>query len=195
MRSDAARNRDRILEAARELIGRDGPSVSMDAIAEAAGVAVGTLYRHHPTKAALVDAVVRQSIDQISLEAIAARDRVEAGADVGDELADLFRFVAARHATDMAVKQAAQTLGAYEPPTVEDLESAAFAPGSTELAAWDAINDLLTRAKRSGEVRGDLGAADLMALLAGVPGSDVPADVRDRYIDIVLAGMRPSTTG
>jgi AcrR family transcriptional regulator len=61
VRSDAARNRVRVLEAARVLVSRDGPDVRMDAIAAEAGVAVGTVYRHFPTKEALVAAVVEDS--------------------------------------------------------------------------------------------------------------------------------------
>jgi AcrR family transcriptional regulator len=185
MRSDAARNDAAILEAARELISAEGSSVSMEAIATRAGVAVGTLYRHHPTKAALVDAVVRASIDQIAEDAIATQERVEAGADVGTEVLDLFRLVARRHATDQAVKEAALTLGLspmIEPPTD------ALEPGTAEARAGAAIEALLGAAQRAGVVRDDVGIVDLWALVVGTPTSD---ETRERYLDIVIAGLRP----
>jgi AcrR family transcriptional regulator len=185
MRSDAARNDAAILEAARELIAAEGSSASMEAIARRAGVAVGTLYRHHPTKAALVDAVVRASIDQIADDAVAAQQRVDAGGDVGTEVMGLFRLVAGRHATDQAVKEAALGLGLspmVEPPT-EALE-----PGTPEGRAAIAIDALLRAAQAAGVVRADVGIVDLWALVVGTPAAE---DVRERYLDIVIAGLRP----
>ncbi len=189
MRSDAARNRDRILEVARDLISREGPTVSMDTIAAEAGVAVGTLYRHHPTKAALVEAVIGQSIEQLAQATLAAQARVEQGAPAGDEAAALFRLVADRHAIDQAVKEAAVALGAHAPMPQPGADPG-FHPDSSEQRAWDAIAALLAAAQREGSVRADLTPADLLALLAGVPAQGVPATVRDRYVDVVIAGMR-----
>lgn len=188
MRSDAARNDAAILEAARELISAEGSSVSMDAIAKRAGVAVGTLYRHHPTKAALVDAVVRRSIDQIADDAVAADERVRGGADVETEVFELFRTVARRHATDQAVKEAALTLGLS--PLIE-LPQDDFAEGTPEQRAGQAILALLLAAQRAGVVRDDVGLADLWALVVGTPAASAPDEVRDRYIEIVIAGLRP----
>jgi AcrR family transcriptional regulator len=189
VRSDAARNQARILEVARELIGREGPSVSMDAIAAEAGVAVGTLYRHHPTKAALVEAVIGHSISQLAEAGDAANERVLAGGNAGDELAALFRAVVARHSVDEAVKQAAAALGAYAPKP-EIGQDPGFAEGSIEQHAWSSIVVLLSAAQREGSIRPDIGPADLLALIAGVPTGSAPDDVRDRYVEIVLAGTR-----
>lgn len=188
VRSDAARNLARILEVARELVSRDGPAVATDNIAKEAGVAVGTLYRHFPTKAALVEAVVRDSVEQIAGEADEAWGRVREGASAGEELANLFRVVASRHSVDAAVKEAATSLGA-NPPGVDGVID--FEPGSPELRAWEAIRRLLTAAIDEGSVRPDLTGADLLALVSGVPRDPVSAEVRDRYVEIVLAGMRP----
>ena len=190
MRSDAARNRTRILEVARQLVRRDGSAVSMDDIAAEAGVAVGTLYRHFPDKAALVGAVVQDSIEALAVAAEAANERVAAGAAAFDEMAALFRAYARRHATDAAVKEVAATIGAYA-PGVDGRWT--FEPGTIELRAWEAISRLLTAARDDGAIRRDLTPADLLVLVSGVPVDPTPDDVRDRYVDIVLAGIRPPT--
>src|ERR671933_2832847 len=91
MRQDAVRNRTRILEAARELVAVQGPDVSMEAIAGLAGVAVGTLYRHHPTKAALLTAVVADSAERLAADAEAALARVTGGSEAAGELVALIR--------------------------------------------------------------------------------------------------------
>ncbi len=189
MRADATRNRARILEVARELIGREGPSVSMDAIAAEAGVAVGTLYRHHPTKAALVEAVIGRSIDQLAEAAEDALGRGAGGPGAGEELARLFRVVAARYPVDEAVKQAAGSLGAQAPHPGSGPDGG-FGAGTPELRAWRAFTDLLRAAQDEGTIRADLTPLDLLALLAGVPTGGVPESVRDRYVDVVIAGCR-----
>src|SRR3954451_20343014 len=91
MRSDAVRNRTRILEAARELVAVQGPEVSMEAIAGLAGVAVGTLYRPHPTKGALLTAVVPDSAERLASAAEEALRRAGAGSDPAEELLSLLR--------------------------------------------------------------------------------------------------------
>lgn len=194
MRVDAARNRDRILDVARELIARDGTSVSMDEIAAAAGVAVGTLYRHHPTKAALIEAVVLHQLDLIAELVRAANNRVEMGAPAGPELMDLFRVIARRHANDDAVKGAAASLGAAV-PTLDGLADPQFEPGSAADGAWAAIQVLLQRALAEGSVRSDLTALDMIAFMLGTPSPPIPDQVRDRYIEVVIDGIsrRPPT--
>jgi AcrR family transcriptional regulator len=188
MRVDAARNRDRILLVARELIARDGSTVSMDEIAAAAGVAVGTLYRHHPTKAALVEAVVQDSIEQMAAGVNAANERVRAGAPAGPELFELFREVARRHAVDDAAKEAATALGSAM-PVLDGGSDPDFEPGSAGLAAWTGFRDLLVAAIGEGSVRADLTPLDMLAMLSGTPRLPMPDAVRDRYIEIVLTGI------
>ncbi|MEO5901779.1 MAG: TetR family transcriptional regulator [Ilumatobacteraceae bacterium] len=188
MRVDAARNRDRILQVARELIARDGSSVAMDEIAAAAGVAVGTLYRHHPTKAALVDAVVRDSIEQMAAGVSAANERVRAGLPAGPELTDLFRAIARRHAVDDAAKEAATALGSTR-SLLDGAREPEFVAGSAEHAAWAALQELLAAAIAERSVRADLTPLDLLAMLSGTPRPPMPDAVRDRYIEVVLAGI------
>ena len=185
MRADAVRNRARILDAARELVAVQGPEVSMEAIAGLAGVAVGTLYRHHPTKAALMRAVVADSAQRLAGDAEAALARAGDGADAGEELLALIRGYAEEFALDQAVKAAATSLGEAVPH-----DPASFAPGSPEQRAVTAIGALLQQAQQEGGVRGDVTMADLMVLLTAVPGPDVAPEQRARFVDVVLSGLR-----
>jgi AcrR family transcriptional regulator len=65
-RADALRNRDRVLEAAKAVFSAGGPDASLEAVAKRAGVGIGTLYRHFPTRAALFEAVYRREVEQLS---------------------------------------------------------------------------------------------------------------------------------
>lgn len=183
MRADAVRNRQQILAAARRLIAEQGAEVSMGAIAAAAGVAVGTLYGHHPTKADLVAAVVEDSVAglaELSEQAVAA---VDAGADAGEQLRTLFRAVAERHSEDRALKSALAALGRSTGG-----DPALHPPGSPARRVGEAVECLLRDAARQGAVRSDLTLLDLTLLLAGGPDD---ARDRERYTTLVLAGLSP----
>src|ERR1700734_2668799 len=65
-RVDAVRNRERVLEAAKTLFSAGGPDASLEAVARQAGVGIGTLYRHYPTREALFEAVYRREVEQLS---------------------------------------------------------------------------------------------------------------------------------
>src|SRR6201988_4020204 len=65
-RLDAVRNRERVLEAAKTAFGAGGPEGSLEAVARTAGVGIGTLYRHFPTRAALYEAVYRREVQQLA---------------------------------------------------------------------------------------------------------------------------------
>ena len=192
MRADAARNSARIFEAARELVATQGPEVPMEAIAGRAGVAVGTLYRHHPTKAALLRAVLADSAEQLADATEQALDRVRAGAPAGAEFEGLMGRLAQRLAVDQAVKAAATTLGERLPA-----DPLAYPDGSAERRAVDALAGVLEAAQRAGDVRGDVRLADLVLLVSMLPGPAVDADQRGRLVAILLAGLRspPSDAG
>lgn len=180
VRADARRNRTLILEAARGLVADAGPDVTMDEIARAAGVAVGTLYRHFPAKEDLVDAVIEDSVERLAGDTEAALARVEGGEVPGPVLARLFADLAARHRVDRVFKQAAGRLD----PTAEMADAA---PGSAVARATAAICALLAAAQQAGAVRPDVTLVDLTMLLAAVPDGD--DERRSRYVDIVLAGL------
>jgi AcrR family transcriptional regulator len=183
VRADALRNRTRILQAARQLVAEQGADVSMDAIAARAQVAVGTLYRHHPTKAHLITAVIEDSAERIAELSERAASAVGAGAAPAAELGSLFRAVAGHAADDRALKAAAALLGTPVPA-----DPAEYPAGSAARRAAQAIEVVLEAARRDGTVRADLGITDLIVLLAGVPDE---ARARQRYVEIVLNGIAP----
>lgn len=177
MRSDATRNAAAILSAAREVMGERGLTAPMAEIADRAGVAVGTLYRHHPTKQDLVAAVAVDSARLVAEEAEAALGRTGDGSAPGLELADLVAYVARIYVHDRVFKQAAGSA----PPDVEP------EAGSEAARAWQAVAVLLAQAQAAGEVRDDVGIEDLAALLAGVPESE---ERLRTYLAVLLAGLR-----
>jgi len=152
MRSDARRNRERLLEVARAAFAADGLSVSLDEIARRAGVGPGTLYRHFPAKEALFEAVLRDRLQHLADEAAALRH-------AQDPAAALLGFV------DRLIAEAALK---------RDLVDA-LASAGTELSAGLAetgkqirggIHHLLVRAQASGGIRDDIGVDDLMTIIA-----------------------------
>ena len=183
MRADARRNRERILDAARATFSEHGAEAQMDEIARRAGVGVGTLYRHFPTKDALVGELVRIKLADF---AVRARDKFEQDERPWESFADLLR----EHA-EIAARDAAQQRMVFA-MTREALEAAQ--PTINELIA--ATQALIDRAKAAGVVREDLVVDDVRTLMCGL-GSIMAADALGvmpydwrRHLEFVLAGMR-----
>ena len=181
LRADAVRNRAKILDAARAQITRHGPEVSMDAIAEAAGVAVGTLYRHYPDKTALVGAVLAEHMGELARFTEEAEERVVAGADAMTELRELIYVVVEQAARDAAVKAAAQRFGAG--PTDQH-----GAGQDGEERAEAALRRLIEAAKAGGELHPDVTIDDFIMLLTTAP-LDAPPQARARWLTLVMPGL------
>jgi AcrR family transcriptional regulator len=176
LRADAARNRAKILDAARAQITVHGPEVPMDAIAEAASVAVGTLYRHFPDKTALVGAVLAEHMAELARHTEEAAARVEAGADAMTELRVLIATVLETAARDAALKAAARRFGAD------------YAEQIGTARTVRALQSLLDAAKADGELHQDITIDDFAMLLATAP-LDAPAPIRERWLTLVLPGL------
>ncbi|HUN84829.1 MAG TPA: TetR/AcrR family transcriptional regulator [Terracidiphilus sp.] len=178
---DALRNRERILEVAKGAFTRHGASASLDDIAKQAGVGAGTLYRHFSTRDALIEAVYRSEVEKLAL---AARGFIAAMAPLEALRAWLLLFVdyiAAKHIIAPALNSVAGGPSRlYE--------------GSRSLVQG-AIEELVKRAKKSGDVRRDIDASDLLRAVIGasyVPsGGDWQQSAR-RLVDILIAGSRPA---
>ena len=178
-RVDSIRNRERLLEAATEIFSAGGPQASLEAVAKKAGVGIGTLYRHFPTRDALFDAVYRHEVDL---------------------LGDLAERLAKDEAPVAALKtwlQANVRLVATKKGMIEALQLAAH--GSSELKAYSydrmigAIRLLLDRAVKAGEVRGDVPPEDLLRTLVGIYYSQGTGDWQPtalRMVDVFVDGLR-----
>jgi AcrR family transcriptional regulator len=174
-RADAVRNRRKIMAAARDAITALGPEAGMDQIAAAAGVAVGTLYRHFPTKTDLVAAVISEHLEQMADAAEASYARTLAGARPVDELTAFLAHVIEAAATNRAVKAAAQTLGASHDQ----------APAHR---ARRALGQLIAAAQADGAVTTDLTVDDIYLLVMTAP-VEQPAPARRRWLSLLLTGI------
>ncbi|HTB74709.1 MAG TPA: helix-turn-helix domain-containing protein [Polyangiaceae bacterium] len=179
-RADALRNRQRVLEVAREVFATEGLAVPIDKIADLAGVGVGTLYRHFPTKEALYAAVVLTRLENAAAE---ARDLAKAP----DPEAAFFRFLGLLVQEGSAKKDLAEALATSGPQVKESIVGAKKELGT-------ALGKLLARAQRAGAVRRDATVADVFALIhgpfaaMGPQGADPAA--RQRLFGIVCDGLR-----
>jgi AcrR family transcriptional regulator len=178
-RADSVRNRSKILAAAHEQITLRGPDAGMDAIAEAAGLAVGTLYRHFATKADLVAAVVAEHVEQLADDADDARKRVNAGARALDELSGFLARVVASSASDHAVKAAVHALAAR--PRDHAARRAATA-----------LAELIQHAQADDDIHPDVSIADLYLLLTTAP-TDRPDDDRARWLELARRAITART--
>lgn len=172
LRSDARRNRDRVLRAAQEVFGESGFDVPLDEIATRAGVGAGTVYRHFPTKEALFQAVVTDRVS--GLVADAQRRATEA-----DPGATFFDFLTRLGAEGVAKR---------------DTSDAIAVPGPVRDELHDALAVLLQRAQHAGAVRADITAADLVALFKGlldVVHEDGDPGRAGRVLALVIDGLRP----
>lgn len=183
LRADSVRNRAKILVTARDLITELGSNVSMSQIAQNSGVAVGTLYRHFPTKADLVRAVVAEHVESLGQAAEDAWERVEQGHTTPHaELMAFLTYVVETSAHNRATKEAARAMEA-EP------EYAAV-----EIRAAQALDKLIQVGVDAGELRSDLCVADIYLLVDTAP-LDHPHRARRRWLDLVEPGLAPAHPG
>jgi AcrR family transcriptional regulator len=178
LRADARRNRERILEAARVVFARQGSEAQIDDIARAAGVGVGTVYRHFPHKDALLGELVAQKFRCLA-------DNAERALDVEDPweaLAGLLRTNTALCAGDVGVQQALSR------------GPAAWAFAATEIDRLrDVTSKLIAHGQKAGVIRPDLVVDDIPMLMCGLSSTmAVPGYDWRRHLEIVLCGLRAS---
>jgi AcrR family transcriptional regulator len=181
-RTDAQRNRQRILEVAKETFSRSGANSSLDDIAKRAGVGAGTLYRHFPTREALLEAVYRTEVEKL---AAAERKFLQAMPPIEALRAWMLLFVD-YIATKKIIAPALNTLVGGS--------SRVFEVSGAQIKG--AIHALVERAIKSGDLRPDLDPLDLLRALIGVSnvasGPDWQESAR-RLVDILITGSRPIT--
>jgi AcrR family transcriptional regulator len=179
-RTDAQFNRERILEVAKEAFTRSGANASLDDIAKEAGVGAGTLYRHFPTRDALIEAVYRTEVEKL---AAAEKKFSESVPPIQALRAWMLLFV-----DYIATKQIiAPALNAYVGGPSKLYEG-------SRAQIQGAIDSLVKRAIKSGDIRRDLEPFDLLRALVGVSnvasGPDWQQSAR-RLMDILITGSRP----
>jgi AcrR family transcriptional regulator len=181
-RADAQRNRERILEIAKEAFTRSGASANLDEVARQAGVGAGTLYRHFPTRDALLEAVYRSEVEKL---AAAERKFAETLPPIDALRAWMLLFV-----DYIAAKQ----IIAPALNTIVGGPSKVFEATGHQIK--EAIHALVKRAMASGDIRPDLDPLDLLRALVGVSNvasaPDWPQSAR-RLVHILIAGSRPNT--
>jgi AcrR family transcriptional regulator len=178
-RADARRNRERILEAARVVFAEQGAEAQMDDVARAAGVGVGTVYRHFPQKDALMGELVASKFRTFA-------DNAEVALTVADPwegFASLLRGNAETCARDMGLQQA---LGR---------EPGAWAVAAPELDRLNGlVSELIARGQAAGVLRTDLVVEDIPVLMCGLSATQsVPGYDWRRHLEMLLDAMRPPT--
>jgi AcrR family transcriptional regulator len=180
LRADARRNRDQVLAVAREMLAADGSSASFDEIARRAGVGVGTVYRHFPTRSALFEAVIADRVEKLT-----ERARVLAAAGAAPD--EAFRGYFADLVSEVALNQA----------LCEAIDDGDGSPIVMTSQLRDdfvrSLETLLSQARKAGAVRAEVGIADVLDLVVGVAAAERRARSRGapgQLTAIVLDGLR-----
>ena len=179
LRADARRNRERILESARAVFAESGADAQIDDVARHAGVGVGTVYRHFPTKQALLAELVRQTFRLFTEWARAA---LEAGGEPFALIEGLLRRIAETAAGDAGVQYAlASSAGQAQTEARAEQD---------ELIA--VIAELTGRARRAGTIRPGIEAIDIAMLICGVVSvmGPRPGFHWRRHLDLVIDTLR-----
>jgi AcrR family transcriptional regulator len=180
-RTDAQRNRERILEMAKEEFTRRGAEASLDDIAKQAGVGPGTLYRHFPTRDTLIEAVYRSEVEKLGAAGKKFSDTLPPLEALRAWMLLFVDHIAAKHIIAPA------------------LNSVAGGPTRLYEGARETVHGtmdmLVQRAIRSGDMRGDIETFDLLRALVGMahvaPGPGWKQSAR-RLVEILVNGSRPT---
>jgi AcrR family transcriptional regulator len=184
LRADASRNRETVLVAATRAFASSETEPSMRAIAREAGVGIATLYRHFPTREALVDAVYHDQVERLT---VGARELLEQlpPAEAMRQWMDLFG--------DWLMTKYGMigTLLAM-------IESGEIAMAQTRAELLDVITTILDAGRTAGDLRADISAEDIAASLLGVftvAGQPGQRDQADRLLNLLMDGLRPRPPG
>src|SRR5271167_2125420 len=179
-RADAVRNRERVLEAAKVVFSAGGPDASLEAIARTAGVGIGTLYRHFPTREALIEAVYRNEVDQLC----AAAAELLAEHPPADALAEWMERFVAYATTKRGLAGALKAVAASQAdlfPTTRERQ-------------LETIGELLAAGIAAKAIRADVSAEDVLTSMNAVwtiaaEGERWAAQAR-RVLSLLMDGLR-----
>jgi AcrR family transcriptional regulator len=176
IRADARRNRDRLLQAAAAAFGAaDGRPVSLEAIARDAGVGIGTLYRHFPSRDLLVEAVYRAELAEVAAAAGQLLERHPPKAALRSWMDRYATFVAAKRGM-------AESLRAM-------VDSGAVEPSQTRASIVGAVDMLLRAGADDGSLRSDVRADDVVSSLLGIFMASGSPEQTDRMLALLVAGV------
>jgi AcrR family transcriptional regulator len=179
-RTDAQRNRERILEVAKEAFTRFGANTSLDDVAKEAGVGAGTLYRHFPTRDALIEAVYRTEVEKLAAAQQKFAETMPPIEALRAWMLLFIDYIAAKHIIAPALN------------TFVGGPSKLYEGSRAQIQG--AIDALVKRAIKSGGIREDLDPFDLLRALIGVSNVATSPDWREsakRLVDILITGSRP----
>jgi len=185
LRADARRNRERVLESADAVFSEIGPAASTGEVARRAGVAIGTVFRHFPTKESLIEAVVVERLTQLTTEAEQLTDAADPDAAFLTFFHRWIELSAAKYQFAAALARSGadvQEIRSTHPDVVQKLH--------------DAVGVLLARSQHAGGIRRDVSASDVIALMVGASqahehvGPD--PDQRARLLSVTIDGLRRS---
>jgi AcrR family transcriptional regulator len=178
LRVDAARNRELLLDVARQVFAELGLEVPIDEIARRADLGIGTVYRHFPKKEALFEAIILDQLERF----LAQTDVLHRESDAEKALVQfLERYMAAGAAKrDFLEALSRGRLGFKPTPALRKVFK----------RIRDSLGVLLSRAQEAGAVRSDVGVEEVLALLHSVTGFTGPPEGRSRLLAVVLDGLR-----
>src|ERR1700739_2007458 len=180
-RIDGLRNRERILEVAKSAFTREGANASLEEIAKQAGVGTGTLYRHFPTRDALVEGVYRREVEKLGGPASHFAGKMSPIEALRAWMLLLVDYIAAKHIIAPALNSI--------------VGGAAKLYEGSRAQIQGAIDALVKRAIKSGDIRNDLDPFDLLRALIGVSNVASTPDWQQsarRLVDILISGSRPT---
>ncbi|HEX3647107.1 MAG TPA: TetR/AcrR family transcriptional regulator [Pseudonocardiaceae bacterium] len=177
LRADAQRNRERLLEAALRAFTTGGADVTLEAIARQAGVGIGTLYRHFPTREALVEAVYRNELAGLCARAADLLATEPPDQALRDWMGHFVAYQSTKHGMADALRAVIASGG--DP----------FAQSRTRVR--DAMATLVKAGVAAGTIRDDVDSFDILASVSGMALAAVDPEQVDRLLDLLVDGLRP----
>jgi len=177
MRADARRNYERLVAAAREVFASEGGGASMEAIARQAGVGVGTLYRHFPTRIDLVEAVYRTDVDNLVRTAERVVAELEPWPAVVSFLEAFVRYAQGKRTFLNELREAFDKNPNLKLDMVDRIQHA--------------MQSVVERAQHAGAIRADVSGSDLMQLVGPMcTNSTLSEEQSERLLSMILDGLQ-----
>ena len=184
LRADAQRNRDKLIKAAGLAFFQHGIDTSLEEIAERAGVGIGTLYRHFPTREHLVEVIYAREVEALCHAADDLARKHPPDVALGEWMQRFVDYIAAKRGMAASLKLLLASNSEF------------FAEASGKIPA--ALQRLIDAAKADGSIRADIDSSDLMNALSGIYGAPQTPDWRDRskrLVALLVDGLRAGAKG